>query len=78
MKACRILQAFFYEKFYQNRNRPTALPDEAEILIAELSENDFYAFEQNENVLVAYIKEEDFNEETLRSILPKMRHIHIQ
>ena len=48
-----------------------ASADEAEILIAELSENDFYAFEHNENVLVAYIREEDFNEEKLKSLLPK-------
>jgi ribosomal protein L11 methyltransferase len=48
-----------------------ASADEAEILIAELSENDFYAFEHNENVLVAYIGEEDFNEEKLKSLLPK-------
>ena len=30
--------------------------DEAEILIAELSEHDFYAFEHNENGLAAYIR----------------------
>ena len=47
------------------------LGDEAEILMAELSENDFYAFEQNENLLVAYTKEEDFNEERFKSLLPK-------
>lgn len=45
--------------------------DEAEILIAELSENDFYAFEHDENILVAYITEENFNEEKLKSLLPK-------
>src|SRR5450432_301845 len=49
----------------------SASNDEAEILIAELSENDFYAFEHNENVLIAYIKEENFNEEKLKSLLPK-------
>jgi ribosomal protein L11 methyltransferase len=42
-----------------------------EIMMAELSENNFYAFEQNENVLFAYIKEEDFNEEKLKILLPK-------
>ena len=40
-------------------------------MLAELSENDFYAFEHNENVLVAYIREEDFNEEKLKFLLPK-------
>jgi len=49
----------------------TISPEEGEVMIAELSENDFYAFEQNENVLFAYIKEEDFNEEKLRTLLPE-------
>jgi len=44
---------------------------ESEILIADLAENDFYAFEQNEDVLMAYIKEEDFDEEKLKSLLPQ-------
>jgi ribosomal protein L11 methyltransferase len=44
---------------------------EAEIFIAELSENEFYAFEYNKSGLVAYIKEEDFNEEKLKSLLPE-------
>ncbi len=33
-----------------------------EILIAELSDINFYAFEQNKNVLIAYIKEENFDQ----------------
>ena len=41
----------------------------AEILMAELSENNFYAFEQNENDLVAYIKEEDFDEDKFENII---------
>lgn len=44
---------------------------EAEILMAELSENDFYAFEQNDNSLSAYINEGDFVEERLKFILPQ-------
>jgi ribosomal protein L11 methyltransferase len=44
---------------------------EAEICIAELSENEFYAFEHSEDGLIAYIKAEDFNEEKLKSLLPK-------
>ena len=41
-----------------------------EILIANLSELDFYAFEQVENTLLAFIKEEDFHEEKLKTNLP--------
>ena len=44
-------------------------PEEAEILIADLSETGFYAFEQEENWLLAYIKEGDFNEEKVKEIL---------
>jgi ribosomal protein L11 methyltransferase len=52
--------------------------EESEILISELSENDFYAFvqedsfgEQNENLLIAYINKDDFNEEKFKDILPE-------
>jgi ribosomal protein L11 methyltransferase len=45
--------------------------EHGEILIAELSENNFYAFEQNENDLIAYIKDEDFDEINLKKLLPK-------
>ncbi|HEY5462671.1 MAG TPA: 50S ribosomal protein L11 methyltransferase [Hanamia sp.] len=48
----------------------TSFADEVEILIAELSDNNFYAFEQEENTLAAYIKEEDFDEEELKKFLP--------
>jgi ribosomal protein L11 methyltransferase len=47
-------------------------PEDCEMLIAQLSEHDFYAFEQNENTLSAYISEEDFDEEILRSLLPAL------
>ena len=40
-------------------------PERLEILIAELSEINFYAFEQNKNALIAYIKEEDFDQTKL-------------
>lgn len=43
--------------------------ERAEILIAELSEISFYAFEEVENLLNAYIKEEDFDEKKLKNIL---------
>jgi len=41
----------------------------AEIIIAELLEISFYAFEQEENILYAYIEEENFDEKKLREIL---------
>jgi ribosomal protein L11 methyltransferase len=47
----------------------TASTDEAEILIARLSEINFYAFEQENNLLNAYVNEEDFDEEKLKKSL---------
>jgi ribosomal protein L11 methyltransferase len=44
--------------------------EEEEILIAELSENKYYAFEEENNLLSAYVKEKDFDEEKLKEILP--------
>jgi ribosomal protein L11 methyltransferase len=43
--------------------------DESEILIAKLSEISFYAFEEENNLLNAYVKEEDFEEDKLKNIL---------
>jgi ribosomal protein L11 methyltransferase len=43
----------------------------SEILMAQLSENDFYAFEQEENRLIAYIEEEFYCPEKLQSLLPE-------
>jgi len=43
--------------------------DESEILIARLSEISFYAFVEENNLLNAYVNEEDFEEEKLRNIL---------
>jgi ribosomal protein L11 methyltransferase len=48
----------------------TTSPDESEILIADLADIKFYAFEQEENSLFAYVKEEDFDEEKLNEVLP--------
>lgn len=45
--------------------------EEGEILMAELSENNFYAFEQNEISLISYINEEDFNENNFKKLLPE-------
>lgn len=40
-----------------------------EIVTAELSAENYYGFEEQDDVLKAYISEEDFNEDALRSIL---------
>ncbi len=44
--------------------------EESEILMAELSENNYYAFDEENKLLNAYVKEEDFDEEKLKEILP--------
>ncbi len=56
------------KKFIKTDIEQTSAED-CEILIAELSEHDFYAFEQNENIVSAYISEENFDEEVLKSLL---------
>jgi len=49
----------------------TASSEQGEILMAEFSENNFYAFEQSETCLTAYIKEEDFDEISFKIFLPE-------
>lgn len=44
--------------------------EEAEILMATLSDLSFYAFEQNQNQLKAYSKMQDFDEIKLKELLP--------
>lgn len=44
--------------------------EQSEILVAELSEIKFYAFEESENHLSAFIKEEDFTASLFNNILP--------
>lgn len=44
--------------------------EQAEILIASLSEIRFYAFDEADDFLNAYIREEDFDEKKLKNILP--------
>lgn len=44
--------------------------EESEMLIAELSEIKFYAFEQQEDSLKAFIEEKDFDEGKLKKVLP--------
>lgn len=48
---------------------PTRSAHQSEMLIAELSEINFYAFEEKENSLFAFIKEEDFNDGKLDNLL---------
>ena len=43
---------------------------ETEILVALLSEIKFYAFEEEQNFLNAYIKQEDFDESLMTKTLP--------
>ena len=48
----------------------TASVEDGELLVAELSEIQYYAFEQEGQLLNAYIFEADFDEEKLKEILP--------
>ncbi len=48
---------------------PVASTEQSEILIAKLSEINFYAFQEDQSTLSAYIKEELFDEEILKSSL---------
>ncbi|KAA9038595.1 50S ribosomal protein L11 methyltransferase [Ginsengibacter hankyongi] len=57
------------KKFIKIEVEPISL-EGSDILIAELSENNFYAFEQNDNDLIAYIKQEDFDATKLVTLLP--------
>ncbi len=47
----------------------TSSPEKLETLIAELSEIDFYAFEQNKSLLIAYIDEGNFNKVKFQKII---------
>lgn len=63
-----MLQAFFMEEYIKIAIE-TSSTEETEILIAKLSEISFYAFEEENNLLNAYVKQEDFDEEKLESLL---------
>lgn len=63
------IQAFFMEQYFKIVIK-TPSDEVAEIIIAELSEINFYAFEQKENLLLSYIKVENFDEKKLKRILP--------
>lgn len=62
------LQAFFMEKFIRLEIAINS-QEESDIYMAVLSGVDFYAFEQTEKFLIAYIKEGDFNEKKCEEIL---------
>jgi ribosomal protein L11 methyltransferase len=47
--------------------------EEAQILVALLTEINFYAFEDEQDLLVAYIREEDFDENLIVMTLPEKR-----
>ncbi|MEO6813830.1 MAG: hypothetical protein ABI172_07865, partial [Ginsengibacter sp.] len=49
----------------------TSSEEQSGIIVAELSEINYYAFEEEGNQLSAYIKEADYNEKKLRNILPE-------
>ncbi len=57
-------------KKYYRIDIETNSKEECEMLMAELSDINFYAFEQEENSLKAYIEEKDFDEKKLKRILP--------
>jgi ribosomal protein L11 methyltransferase len=59
----------FFMSIYIKIEIAVSSKEQAEILIAELSEINFYAFEENESSLYAFIKKEFFNDEELNKIL---------
>ena len=58
------------KKFVQIEVR-TRSEEEGDILIAHLAEINFYAFEQKDEILNAYINEEDFDESMIILLLPE-------
>ncbi len=68
--ACRFLQAFYFMNNTIKIDIPVASTEQSEILIATLSEMDFYAFQEDQNILSAYIKEEIYEEDLLKSNFP--------
>ena len=61
---------YFQMKKYFEIVIKTYSSEECEMLIAELSEIKFYAFEQKQDSLKAYIEEKDFDEVKLKEVLP--------
>lgn len=64
-----MLQAFFMKNYLRIRIETPSV-ETAEIVMAQLSEIDFYAFETEGNFLLAYIREADFNSQRLEEQLP--------
>jgi ribosomal protein L11 methyltransferase len=50
---------------------PTTTSEQVEILIAELSEMNYYAFEEKENLLSAFISQKNYDEPLLKDLLNK-------
>ena len=69
------MQAFFMSKYFKIDIKEIS-DEEQNILIALLSDFGFYAFEQDENCLSAYIKEQDFDPENLTGILSGEKHFN--
>jgi ribosomal protein L11 methyltransferase len=57
------------KKYFKIQIEPTSA-EEGELVVAELSEIQYYAFEQEDGLLNAYILEGDFDEKKLKEILP--------
>jgi ribosomal protein L11 methyltransferase len=56
----------------------TSFAEQLEILIAELSEIGFDAFEEKENILSAFIKEEEFDETELKKIIATTNILYVK
>ncbi|RNI36542.1 50S ribosomal protein L11 methyltransferase [Hanamia caeni] len=67
-----FLQAFFMKRYIKIEIE-ILTEQETEILVALLSEIKFYAFEEGNNLLNAYIHEEDFDENLMMMALPENR-----
>ena len=52
--------------------------EQGEIIIAELSETGFHGFQENSNILSAFIKEELFVEDTIQALLSKFNVNYIK
>ncbi len=60
---------YFFMEDYLKIEIPVNSIEASEILMAALSSINFYAFEEEQNLLVAYINKKDFNEQEFKTIL---------
>lgn len=67
--ACSFLQALLFMGNTVQIDITVASAEQGEIIIAELSEINFHAFEQNNNLLSLFIKEEYFDEDIFKDTL---------